>query len=109
VHAGTLTSEALQVTDDNGKSIADVLGTAASNLHLLGPPATPIRAYVEVHIEQGPVLQSIDAPVGIVSGIAGQTRLAAEFQGEQGHAGVASVPSALRRPEHVSAWTWMQG
>jgi allantoate deiminase len=102
-------SEALHVTDDNGKSIADVLGTAASNLHLLGPPETPIRAYVEVHIEQGPVLQSVGAPVGIVSGIAGQTRLAAEFQGEQGHAGVASVPSALRRPEHVSAWTWMQG
>jgi allantoate deiminase len=51
-------------------------------------------AYVEPHIEQGPVLELEGRPVGIVSGIAGQTRACFQFLGRAGHAG--TVPMAAR-------------
>ena len=52
-------------------------------------------AYVEVHIEQGPVLETRSQPLGIVTAIIGQTYLNVEFLGEAGHAG--TVPMMLRR------------
>jgi allantoate deiminase len=51
--------------------------------------------YAEVHIEQGPVLEKNDLPVGVVTAIAGQSRLRVEFHGVAGHAG--TVPMDLRR------------
>jgi hydantoinase/carbamoylase family amidase len=53
------------------------------------------RAYVEVHIEQGPYLESVAAPVGVVTAIAGQSRILTAFTGEAGHAG--TVAMHLRR------------
>jgi allantoate deiminase len=50
--------------------------------------------YAEVHIEQGPVLEKNDSPVGVVTAIAGQSRLRVEFHGVAGHAG--TVPMNLR-------------
>ena len=52
-------------------------------------------AYLEVHIEQGPYLESVDAPVGGVTAISGQSRILVAFTGEAGHAG--TVPMHLRR------------
>src|SRR5262249_55168147 len=52
-------------------------------------------AYVEVHIEQGPVLEGEDAPLGVVTGIVGQSRMRVTVTGEAGHAG--TVPMGLRR------------
>lgn len=52
-------------------------------------------AYAEVHIEQGPVLEAERLAVGVVTGIAGQTRARVEFTGQAGHAG--TVPTKLRR------------
>ena len=46
-----------------------------------------ISTYVEVHMEQGPVLQVLQQPVGVVSGIVAQKRLQVHVPGEQGHAG----------------------
>jgi allantoate deiminase len=54
-----------------------------------------VAAYVEVHIEQGPVLEAGNQPLGVVTAIAGQTYLTVEFAGEAGHAG--TVPMRLRR------------
>jgi allantoate deiminase len=54
-----------------------------------------LLAYLELHLEQGPVLEAQDLPVGVVSAIAGATRLAARLTGMAGHAG--TVPMALRR------------
>jgi allantoate deiminase len=51
--------------------------------------------YAEVHIEQGPVLEARGLAVGVVSAIAGQSRLRVEFHGRAGHAG--TTPMALRR------------
>jgi allantoate deiminase len=50
--------------------------------------------YAEVHIEQGPVLEKNNSPVGVVTAIAGQSRLRVEFHGAAGHAG--TVPMNLR-------------
>jgi allantoate deiminase len=50
--------------------------------------------YAEIHIEQGPVLEKNNLPVGVVTAIAGQSRLRVEFHGVAGHAG--TVPMNLR-------------
>ncbi len=52
-------------------------------------------AYVETHIEQGPVLEEENLPVGVVTAIAGQSRVRVAFTGRAGHAGTTPMP--LRR------------
>lgn len=54
-----------------------------------------LLAYLEAHIEQGPVLEHARMPVGVVSAIAGQTRIRAGFTGRAGHAG--TTPMELRQ------------
>ena len=54
-----------------------------------------LLGYVELHIEQGPVLEQRDAPVAVVTAIAGATRAEVAFTGRAGHAG--TVPMELRR------------
>jgi allantoate deiminase len=60
-----------------------------------------VLGYVELHIEQGPWLESKDLQLGVVSAIAGRTRARLELRGEAGHAG--TVPMALRRDPLVVA------
>lgn len=60
-----------------------------------------IRAYLEPHIEQGPVLERLGLPIGIVDAIVGRTVLEAEIQGEQQHAG--TTPMADRRDALAAA------
>lgn len=54
-----------------------------------------VLAFAELHIEQGPVLESEDLALGVVTTIAGATRLGVTLRGEAGHAG--TVPMGLRR------------
>jgi allantoate deiminase len=54
-----------------------------------------LLGYVEVHIEQGPVLEAKNLAVGVVSAIAGQSRFQLTWTGQAGHAG--TTPMALRR------------
>ena len=58
-------------------------------------------AFVEVHIEQGPVLESQEVPLGIVTVIAGQTRLELTFLGQANHAG--TTPMRFRRDALAAA------
>ncbi len=60
-----------------------------------------VLGYCEIHIEQGPVLEAENLPVGIVSAIAGQSRFAWEFTGQPGHAG--TTPMRLRRDALTAA------
>jgi allantoate deiminase len=62
--------------------------------------------YVEVHIEQGPVLEARGLPVGVVSAISGQDRHTLIFKGEAGHAG--TVPMNRRRDALVAASVFVQ-
>ena len=57
--------------------------------------ASDFLAYAEVHIEQGPVLESKNLAVGVVTAIASQSRIRISFSGTAGHAG--TTPMALRR------------
>jgi acetylornithine deacetylase/succinyl-diaminopimelate desuccinylase-like protein len=59
------------------------------------------RAFVELHIEQGPVLERVGAPLGIVTGIVGIVRGERSFAGRAGHAG--TVPMSERQDALVSA------
>lgn len=65
----------------------------------------PALGYLEFHIEQGPVLESIGASLGVVETIAGQTRLELTFEGCAGHAG--TTPMHLRRDAVAGAAEWI--
>jgi allantoate deiminase len=65
----------------------------------------PALGYIEFHIEQGPVLDSLGAPLGVVTGIAGQTRAEIEFTGSANHAG--TTPMSLRRDALAGAAEWI--
>lgn len=65
-----------------------------------------LLGYVEVHIEQGPLLEARGLPVGVVTGVAGQDRHTLTFKGEAGHAG--TVPMDRRRDALVAAAIFVQ-
>ncbi len=62
-------------------------------------------AYLEFHIEQGPVLESLNEPLGVVEAIAGQSRLTVHFTGQAAHAG--TTPMSLRRDALAGAARWI--
>jgi allantoate deiminase len=64
-------------------------------------------AYLEFHIEQGPVLESRNLALGIVEGLAGQSRCSVEFLGQAGHAG--TNPMKLRKDALAGAAEWIAG
>ena len=65
----------------------------------------PIAGYLEFHIEQGPVLEQLGLPVGIVEAIAGQSRLEVRFEGHAAHAG--TTPPHLRKDALAGAAEWI--
>ena len=96
--AGTFDARVLNVRDRDGVSMRDALVQFGLDPDHIGTAARArgdLLAYLELHIEQGPVLEAQNLPVGVVTAIAGATRLAARLTGMAGHAG--TVPMALRR------------
>lgn len=96
--AGTFVESALNSRDRDGVSMREAMVKFGLDPEHVGAAARTRRelhAYVELHIEQGPVLEQQDLAVGVVTAIAGATRLAAHLTGMAGHAG--TVPMALRR------------
>ena len=101
---GKFDTSVLQRIDEDGVSFADALQMFGSDVRDI-PKAMrnpeDIYAYLELHIEQGPVLENRDQPVGVVSSIAGATRLIVNLTGRAGHAG--TVPMDMRRDALVAA------
>jgi allantoate deiminase len=96
--AGTFVESALNSRDHAGISMREALVQFGLDPEHIGAAARAPRellAYVELHIEQGPVLEQQNLAVGVVTAIAGATRLAAKLTGMAGHAG--TVPMAMRR------------
>ncbi|NJB93324.1 allantoate amidohydrolase [Xanthomonas arboricola] len=96
--AGTLDPATLAVTDAAGTDVASALAEWGLDIaHLQHAARAPgsLLAYLETHIEQGPVLEAEGLPVGIVTAIAAQRRFALRFDGRAGHAGTTTM--ALRR------------
>src|ERR1700687_5790903 len=96
--AGTFDEGVLGVKDSAGISMRDALTKFGLDPDHIGAAArarSELLAYVELHIEQGPLLEALNLPVGVVTAISGATRLAASLTGMAGHAG--TVPMLLRR------------
>jgi len=64
-----------------------------------------VAAYLEFHIEQGPVLESLGLPLGVVESIVGQSRYDVRFTGRAGHAG--TTPMRLRNDALAAAAEWI--
>jgi allantoate deiminase len=97
-YTGRLRKSDLRLRDGDGISVGEALKRHNRGRLVLPSPAHSGRellGYVEVHIEQGPVLEDRGMAVGIVPSIAGQTRARVIFGGRAGHAG--TTPMALRR------------
>jgi len=96
--AGTFDPAALAGRDADGISMGEALaafgGDPAGIAALARNPAA-ILGYVELHIEQGPVLEAEQLPVGVVTAINGASRFAVAVTGDAGHAG--TVPMPMRR------------
>jgi allantoate deiminase len=102
--AGTIEPEMLDLTDADGVSIRDALtsfGGDPQGLSGAGYSNGDLIGYLEVHIEQGPVLDNAGEALGVVTAIASQGRYRLLIKGEAGHAG--TVPMALRRDALAAA------
>lgn len=95
--AGILDTATLDAEDGEGVSLREALrrfGCDPSALPRIARRREDVLGYVELHIEQGPVLETEDLPVGVVTAINGASRFTAEVEGVAGHAG--TVPMSLR-------------
>jgi allantoate deiminase len=91
------------ITDSHGVTLAQALSSFG---HVPAPfTLAGVFAYLEVHIEQGPVLEAEGRPLAAVSAIAGQTRLRLTFTGQANHAG--TTPMRLRRDALAAAAQWI--
>ncbi len=84
---------ALTATDQAGKSVADEL--AAIGYAGTAPVGHPVGAYIEAHIEQGPILEAEDKAIGVVTGSLGLRWYDVTVTGMEAHAGPTPMP--LRR------------
>jgi beta-ureidopropionase / N-carbamoyl-L-amino-acid hydrolase len=101
---GQFDSRLLDHTDANGISMRVAMQRAGLDpAQIPGIARDPRRqlGYVEIHIEQGPVLLDAGEALGVVSGIAGSVRYLVKITGMAGHAG--TVPMALRRDAAAAA------
>lgn len=101
---GTFDVALLEHADVAGISLRQAFhdfGLDASRLGEAVYPAGKILGYLEAHIEQGPILDSRDLPLGIVIAIVGQSRLQLRFEGKAGHAG--TLPMELRQDALAAA------
>jgi allantoate deiminase/N-carbamoyl-L-amino-acid hydrolase len=102
--AGHFDSKALDSTDAQGLTMRQVMGDAGldvAQIPAVARDARRVQCFVEVHIEQGPVLLDAGVPVGVVTSIAGCRRSIVTVQGLSGHAG--TVPMPLRRDAAAAA------
>jgi allantoate deiminase len=102
--AGVLDSAVLDVEDENGVNLREALqsfGCNPSDIPKVARSRERVLGYIEVHIEQGPVLEKEGLPVGVVTAINGASRLGIEVAGEAGHAG--TVPMRLRKDAVAAA------
>ncbi|HET7731384.1 MAG TPA: allantoate amidohydrolase [Usitatibacter sp.] len=94
----------LERRDAEGVAFADAMreaGLDPAKIDAARIDAQALAAYVEVHIEQGPVLLGRGAPLGVVTSIAGGSRHTVHVRGEAGHAG--TVPMTMRHDALAAA------
>lgn len=103
-YAGVRSQEAInRLVDTDGITAGDAIGRVIASdsdlpLRALGRPA---HGYLEAHIEQGPILERLGIPVGIVTGIQGKRTFEVTIVGEENHAGTS--PRSARKDALVAA------
>jgi len=101
---GQFDPKLLELRDRDGLALRDVLTEADHDVNAIAAIArdpADLLGYVEVHIEQGPVLLERGLPVGVVTSIAGSKRYLLELKGVASHAG--TTPMAMRKDAAVAA------
>jgi allantoate deiminase len=120
-YCGKLTASDLAMCDADGVSVGEAIErwngpipgrsskrVGVNALHLKAPHGkSNLLGYIEVHIEQGPLLEAKKLAVGVVTAIAGQSRFKLTWTGKAGHAG--TTPMALRRDALAGAAEFMTG
>jgi allantoate deiminase len=103
--AGTLDPDSVRgLKDKEGTALPDALaahGVELDSMRDSGSRLHGAAAYLELHIEQGPVLEQLDLPLGAVLGTFGVQRHAVRFTGAHAHAGAS--PMHLRRDAFLAA------
>jgi allantoate deiminase len=101
---GTFDPAALDAKDQDGVTVREALqrfGCDPAGIEGLRRRKQDVLGYVELHIEQGPVLEAKGLPLGIVTAINGASRFTVEVTGTAGHAG--TVPMGLRQDALAAA------
>ncbi|RXH55008.1 allantoate amidohydrolase [Granulicella sibirica] len=104
---GTLDEMTLGVKDTNAVTVSDAVRGFGLDPSRMGEARlSPVtKGYLEFHIEQGPVLESLGRALGVVTALVGQTRLEFTFAGHSNHAG--TTPMHLRRDALAAASAWV--
>jgi beta-ureidopropionase / N-carbamoyl-L-amino-acid hydrolase len=102
---GTMTyDEVLRRRDLRGVPLAEAMrqvGLDPTNIGAARRDPKDIKAYVELHIEQGPILEAMGLPIGVVQGIVAGSRTWITFRGRADHAG--TTPMAMRQDAFLGA------
>jgi allantoate deiminase len=96
--AGVFDRASLSFPDRNGISLGDAIeayGKRIDDIPAAAYNPADVVGFIELHIEQGPVLEAQNLPLGVVTGIVGQSRMRVVVLGEAGHAG--TVPMRMRQ------------
>ena len=96
--------EVRDLKDKNGIALPDALEEHSVELDRMNESNKQLEnavAYLELHIEQGPVLEQMDYPLGVVLGTFGVERHAVRFTGQHAHSG--STPMEVRRDAFIAA------
>jgi allantoate deiminase len=94
VYAAAFDTSHLSLEDRDGVTLSQAVRTFGGDpdaLETAGRGHEDLLGYCEVHIEQGPVLEQRDVPVGVVTAINGQSRVRVGFVGKAGHAGTVPM------------------
>jgi allantoate deiminase len=104
---GSLDEDLLRRQDAQGVSIRKAIEDFGLNPAEIARAAMQhnVFGYVEFHIEQGPVLENVGQPLGVVEAIAGQSRMEFTFVGHANHAG--TTPMNLRHDALAAAAEWI--
>src|SRR4051794_30209847 len=103
---GRLDEHLLTMEDKSGTSVAEAIrqfGIEPSSA--ISDQPKQRAGFLEFHIEQGPVLDSLGIPLALVTAIAGQTRASVIFRGKANHAG--TTPMHLRYDALAGAAEWI--
>jgi allantoate deiminase len=109
--AGSIDEEILSRRDRKGRTVREAIAdfgldpAAIPNSVLSARFREEAIGYLEIHIEQGPILENLGLPLGIVDAIAGQSRMDLLFEGSANHAG--TTPMGLRRDALAGAAEWI--